>query len=220
MAHKVFLGIPCYGGKVDHRMIGSVIQSGPELARLQTSTYSILTHNFNILYAAALNERANGITHFCLAHADIVINTPGWLTKMCKLMDEHKADILSVVSPIKDKRGLTSTAQDNGTWQPERFSMTDIMNLPETFTMPGLLVNSALMLVNIWSFTSTLLRFEFKDAILHSDKGYHASVFPEDWGFSRMAWEHGLKVYATREINLEHVGTTHYSNQFAWGTEK
>lgn len=220
---KVFVGIPAYGDKVNPSLIEAMLGASPkgQLFHIQSSALSLLPHNFNVLYCNALNARAKGFTHFCLVHADVVIKTKAWLDKMLDIMERENADVLSVISPIKDKRGVTSTAVCNGTWQANKLTMREIMALSETFTHPKLLVNTAVILIDIQKPFAELAHFEFRDRIRwsNSEQKFMPEVWPEDWGYSEMAREKGARVFATREIELEHIGTHRYSNQFAWGTE-
>ena len=193
---------------------------------ISVSGFSVLTRNFNMLYAQALNQRANGTTHFCMHHEDIIPDK-FWLDRMLAIMKERDADILSVVAPLKDNRGLTSTGIDEPLpghvegWEFKRLTLTEIYNdYPATFTHPKLLINTGLMLVKLTQPWCEKLHFEFTDAIIPNPKepGKFMPVgVSEDWNFSRMAHKLGLKVYATREIPLLHFGQGKFSNG-KWGT--
>ena len=177
---QVFLGIPSYGNMVHEGLIESVrFGSARGLLRMkQTVSFSILTHNFNILFAAALTARKHGITHFALHHDDI---SPEfyWLDKMMDLMNHHGADILSAVSPIKDpKKGLTSTALDepfkdeDPRWRVRRLTLNEIhKNYEPTFTTDTLLVNSGLMLVDIRKPRVEKIAFRFENDIVQTTPG-------------------------------------------------
>lgn len=225
MAH-VFIGIPAYGGVIGEGVLSSVLQcSDPSkrvMKNIATQGYSILTRNFNSLYCEALNSRENGVTHFCLHHSDIVPE-PLWLDKMLTIMEHAEADILSVVSPIKDHRGLSSCAIDTGDpWVVKRLSLNELHDdYPATFTDPHLLVNTGLMLVNFKNPVTEKLRFEFTDGIkLDKETNKFRPVgMSEDWNFSRRANQLGLKIYSTREVRLLHFGQGKFSND-KWGTGK
>ena len=77
-------------------------------------------------------ERA--LSHWVLLHSDVVPVEENWILTLKAEMDKVKADVLSAVLPIKDSRGLTSTAPDTHQWQPRRLTMKEIMDRPATFT--------------------------------------------------------------------------------------
>lgn len=174
-----------------------------------------------MLYASALNARKDGITHFCLLHSDVVPDD-GWLDKLVALADMYKADVMSVILPIKDGRGLTSTAiETEDKWHPHRLSLKEIYDKAATFTDEKILVNSGLMLIDIRKPWAEELCFRFEDSIVKDDKGmFQSQVCPEDWLFSRDAAARGARIYATREIKAIHVGQAHYSNAFVWGLKE
>jgi GT2 family glycosyltransferase len=147
---------------------------------------------------------------------------------MVRLLQEHKADVLSVVIPIKNEKGLTSTALDVGIgdedshWRVKRLTLTEIYNDYEpTFTHEKLLVNTGLMLVDLRKPWVENVWFAFEDKIIPDPKvpgNFKAVGVSEDWFFSRRARELGAKLYATREISVLHSGTNEFSNASAWGS--
>lgn len=193
---------------------------------------SALTFNFNVGLCEALNRKINGVPldAFVMIHTDVIPESSEsddvcWLDKLYRIFEETKADILSVVIPIKDERGLTSTAIDTNRWAPRRLTMTEIMMLPPTFDGEfirkrygaNLLLNTGLfiMRLNEWA---TRVCFNIDNAILRTEKGGFQAFFePEDWKFSRWANAQGLKLWATREIPVAHVGRANFTNQGPWG---
>lgn len=226
---SVYIGIPTYDGRV-HKNLANALQKASANRFPKTTsiiTCSILTRAFNLLYAHALNERKNGTSHFCLLHDDIVPE-PLWLDKMMRLLEEHRADVLSVVIPIKSDKGLTSTALDVAVgdedphWRVKRLTLKEIYNDYEpTFTHEKLLVNTGLMLVDLRKPWVEDVWFAFEDKIIPDPKvpgNFKAVGVSEDWFFSRRARELGAKLYATREISILHAGTIEYANTSAWGS--
>ncbi len=226
---SVYIGIPTYDGRI-HKNLATALQkaSADRVSKITSIiTCSILTRGFNLLYAHALNERKNGTSHFCLLHDDIVPE-PFWLDEMMRIMEAHGADVLSVVVPIKNDKGLTSTALDVGVgdedphWRVKRLTLNEIYNDYEpTFTHEKLLVNTGLMLVDLQKPWVENVWFAFEDKIIPDPKApgnFKAVGVSEDWFFSRRARELGAKLYATREISVRHAGTTEYSNSSAWGS--
>lgn len=225
----VYLGIPTYDGRV-HKNLTTALQNAtanrhPKLTSIITS--SILTRTFNLLFAHALNERENGVTHFCLLHDDVVPE-PLWLDKMMRIMKRAEADVLSVVVPMKDERGLTSTALDfplGGSmphWNVKRLTLTEIYGHYEaTFSHEQLLLNTGLMLVDLRKPWVESVWFAFEDKIIpNPERPGHFMVVgvSEDWYFSRAARALGAKLFATREVSVTHTGSRDYSNASAWGS--
>jgi len=225
----VYIGIPTYDGRV-HKNLANALQKATANRYPKTTsiiTCSILTRAFNLLYAHALNERKNGTTHFCLLHDDVVPQ-PLWLDEMMRVMHKHQADVLSVVIPIKNEKGLTSTALDVGIgdedprWRVKRLTLREIYNeYQPTFTHEKLLVNTGLMLVDLQKPWVENVWFAFEDKIISDPKvpgDFKAVGVSEDWFFSRRARELGAKLYATREISVLHSGSADYSNSSMWGS--
>ena len=226
---NVYIGIPTYDGRVHKNLTNALQRAAMRRVSKTTSiiTCSILPRAFNLLFAHALNERRNGTTHFCLLHDDVVPQ-PLWLDEMLGLMKKHQADVLSVVIPIKNEKGLTSTALDVGIgdedphWRVKRLTLTEIYNNYEpTFTDEKLLVNTGLMLVDLSKPWVENVWFAFEDKIIPDPKvpgNFKAVGVSEDWFFSRRARELGAKLFATREVAVRHVGSADYSNASAWGS--
>jgi hypothetical protein len=236
---NAFVGIPTGAGDSMSAATANALVNASNARHnvsVRTMSGSILTCTFNSLYANALNMMDElNLKYFIMLHNDIGPIPEDWLDKLINLANEHDADILSVVSPIKSEMGLTSTAIDTDPYRPRRITMTEIQKLPGTFgakDLPenqahskcGLLINTGVMLVNLHKAASRNLFFEFNDRIIRlKNKGkeeYVAEVEPEDWNFSRKANAAGLRVFATSEIPLLHVGTLPYSNMGGWGKMK
>jgi len=235
----VMLGVPAGAvGETGIGTLGAILNT--HLARrevvLKLSASSILTHHFNSLWCAGLNSRAKDkLTHFVMLHSDIVPQNASsciWIDLLADLMKEHNLDVLSAVSPIKDKCGLTSTALDTDRWRPRRLAMAEVMQLPPTFTAQdidagrhSLLVNTGLMIVRLDRAWAEQVCFHTNDRIvkLPSKDGsnppwFMAEVESEDWQFSRWCNRNGLRIGATREIPLAHMGSCPFGNFTAWGT--
>jgi predicted O-methyltransferase YrrM len=184
----------------------------------------------NTLWIQAIEQAEAGrITHFLMQHSDIVPEML-YLDKMVAIMEKTGADVLSAIVPIKDNFGFTSTALDEpvGDWDPywrvRRLTLHEVFNkYPPTFTGDTLLLNTGLMLVDMtkeWTRDTENVYFTLEDRIKRYRGRRMAFMMPEDWGFSRMARKKGAKLYATREIKLEHYGPSAYSNAFSWGTQQ
>lgn len=226
-AARIYVALPGYGGVIGTHILRTVFSASSRgyMEKAEPSSYSFLTHNFNVLFCEALNHRKLGFTHFAMCHDDCEPER-GWLDKMVDIATERRADILSVVIPIKDEQGYTSTALDTLTvdpeWRVKRLTMTEIYRDYEpTFTHPKLLLNTGLMLVDLRKPAVEKLWFEFKNVIQKLPDGtMFPKCFPEDWQFSRMARREGLRLYATREIKVDHWGRHKYGNDKPWGTKQ
>lgn len=161
--YRIGLVCPMYDERMwsqTHNGLMMATMSGRHrVSRMQCST-SLLSHTFNTLWTQTLGRQADdqNFTHFAMLHADLAPE-PGWLDIMLDEMDRVGADVLSVHSPIKDMRGLTSTAVDvHGVLtNPRRFTLKEVLEeLPETFDAAGcgypgrpLLVNTGCLLVDL-----------------------------------------------------------------------
>jgi hypothetical protein len=201
---------------------------------------SLLARTFNNLWAHALASAEKGlVTHFAMLHADI---QPGefWLDTLMREMARVQADVVSTIVPIRDDRGLTSTAIDNpaNRWQPERrLTMSEVMQLPKTFDSKGLqdaglnphghqlLVNSGCWVCDIsrpwvlgdWT-QNRPVQFTINDRVYKCPNGqWGVDVESEDWYFSREAARWGARIVATRLVEVKHIGTQAFPNTEAWG---
>src|SRR5262245_42674275 len=109
---KVFLACPTYDGRLDAGSARGLYGSATRQHQLFISLHagSLLCQNCNALWAEALNQqRGGGSEWFAMLHGD-VDPEHCWLDRMIEIAVASGADLLSAVIPIKDKRGLTSTA--------------------------------------------------------------------------------------------------------------
>lgn len=235
---KILVGLPTYDCTNDARL--GLFLYGARRDNLsidvKTRQLSALCWCFNILWAEALNIKT--YDYFLLIHADIVPTAPmGWISKMIAEAENAKAHILSVVSPLKNKDGLTSTALETAAHMtPRRVSMTELMELPQTFKAADvakafgwsdhaeqrLLINTGCMLVDLRHKRDVFETMYFKtiDRMERRDGKFVPTFVPEDWDFSRQAIDNGLTTAATRAVRLIHRGMADYANDTAWGEMK
>jgi hypothetical protein len=224
---RPYLGIPHSGFLLPGALCASSQASrGPIIIR--ASGNSTLTHNFNSLWCDALNERkANGITHFAMAHYD-VNPEPWWIDKLLVEMDRVEADILSVILPIKDPRGLTSTGLGPiGCGGVKRLTVREVQLLPITFSIEHFPIEGFYLAVNtgLWvaridgDWPDEFPGFQVKNEIRRDPETgqFFAGFRPEDWLFSDWAHQQGLRVCATRVVSSGHWGWAEYKNDFPWG---
>lgn len=241
---RVFLGMPLYDGTLNFRAAASflVYPSRRENVEIMHATFgcSLLGRTFSVLWAQALNNVEQGLTtHFGMLHSDVAASQY-WVDTMLDELQEHNADICSAVIPIKDMKGITSTAIANPTnpWQPaRRLTMAEILRLPETFDAEdchkagfnpehaALLVNTGCWLCSLerpWWYgnpaNQTALAFRINDKLRRNVQGkLEVATEPEDWCFSREAAQYGAKIIATRKVQVEHHGSISWSNTDVWG---
>ena len=200
-------------------------------------------YNFNRAWCVALNTRKrDGWTHFAMIHSDVEPEDYGWLDLMLEEMLAVGADVLSVVLPIKDKKGTTSTAiLDEATNRIRRLTMTELQSMPRTFSgfhaasrlhdwnpeRSRLLVSSGLWICRFTEPWIEQVFFEMRDRVAkippceeYPNGRFVAINWSEDWNFSMQCYEQGLKVYSTKAVRAFHRGGYTYSNQGEWGMWK
>lgn len=223
---KVFVGVPTYKNDLHADVMFMALQATKEHQVLfSKADSSACTMMFNMLLLQALELHAQGkIDYFLLWHSDIVPEAY-FIDKMMKIMIEKKAEVLSAIVPIKDEKGLTSTALDEPVgdvplkWRPRRLTMAEIMQREPTFTDPKLLVNTGLLLIDLSTAWAKEIYFHFDDAIIWHHGKRLPVLEPEDWMFSRDARRMGCKsMWVTREVNLRHMGDSAFPNDQAWGS--
>lgn len=224
MEKNTFIAIPSHNGDVRGELIGAVVEASQgRRVCVGFHKYSKLTQNFNMLLCEAINRGEH--THFAMLHADI-FPAQGWLTRMHDIMERTGADILSVVMPLKNDKGLTSIGlceEETVPLKVKRLTMNEIYQREETFTDPHIIVNTGLMLINLkapfMSHVGRGLQFRVTDQILKLDDGrLHAYGGSEDWLFSLDARGLGAKIFVTREVSAAHIGGASWPNDHAWGT--
>lgn len=227
---KTFLGMPGYGNMTAAASRGfwrarrnmddvwQVYQNG-----------SLLACNFNALWATALNMVRDGrqVDYFAMLHDDIGPQDY-WLDMLIEEMEAKDLDILGVVAPIKDVRGMTSVALHNAgdNWHAKcRLSMHEVYALPETFTSDDvghpILLNTGCWVCRFDPSWVSKVHFTINDRIVFNTamQKYQAQTEPEDWYFSRLLHELNLKIGATRKVRLEHEGRMNFTNTKPWGTQ-
>lgn len=221
----VVLGIPTYDQRIPMLAVPPLMQ----LAKKHTLHYmpvsaSLLAFGHNLCLANALAVK--DADWYINLHSDIVPEPDG-LTKLIEIAERENADVVSVISPIKDGRGLTSTgvgSKDDDWISVRRFTMKQVMNeLPPTFGQdrvePGvLMINTGCLLINLKSPWVRKACFTVRDRMVESENGIlHPIILPEDWGFSHDCYRWGAKVFATREVFITHHGHSSFPNNQAWG---
>jgi Fe-S-cluster containining protein/ribosome modulation factor len=167
------------------------------------------------------------ITHFVMVHSDVIPEPGRWLQDLLEEKKRVNADILSVVIPLKDEHGMTSTGVMKwDTTEIKKLSMRETMALPETFTARDaggdcLLVNTGLWICDITKPWARKVCFRIYDTILEDNDGFTKAVaVGEDWLLGMDAYRLGLRVFATRKIKVTHQGSFRYPNFVDFGTHE
>jgi hypothetical protein len=224
---RVLVGMPGYQGLTPEAACGffGCTKGGVEVRRRMQTRSALLAHNHNLLWCEALNGRRGGVTHFAMQHSDVEPEA-GWLDTLLAELDRTGLDVVGVPVPLKDERGLTSTAvdrTDGDTWRPQRrLTMAEVYDLPETFTSDDvggpLLLNTGLWVCRLNEWAEDVC-FTIRDAIGEDPDGkFTPLVEPEDWHLSRQFHALGLKVGCTRKVRLAHRGPVPFPNTHAWGS--
>lgn len=127
MKDTVYIACPTYNGEVRQETATRIMKQAtvlPNIIKIHGS--SALTMNCNQMWAEALDMRDKfrkdvlertdlpddkkyNLKWFAMCHADIVPEEM-WVDKLIKIADERGLDMLSAVVPIKDTKGISSTA--------------------------------------------------------------------------------------------------------------
>ncbi len=198
------------GRRLNSRALIQLKEAGFQIA---DPAISLLTLAFNECYAYALNA---GASHFLLLHADVVPVTPNWPRALVEIAEGR--GVVSTVLPIKASGGLTSTAlETEDPWTPRRLTLEEVQGRPSTWTEPGLLVNTGLMVVDLRQSFARRVHFATHDRLVNEGGTWVARAQPEDYDFSRQVRSEGGTVWATREIMALHVGTESWPNWIQQG---
>lgn len=228
-APSIYFAIPS-GGSVNSVALPSIIMPTRHLVKVMPMRSA--AGNYNHLWCNALNSRkVLNLTHFAMHHADIGA-PPFWLDFLISELERYQADVISAVVPIKDTRGLTSTAvRNNKTRHIRRITITELKDLPPTFglkDLPWANEDDALLLNNaLWvcRFTEPWVEevcFHFNEFnIKRPDGQFQAGFFSEDWEFSEWCTVKGLKLMATHKLPIIHEGRADYvCDGSIWGDWK
>ncbi len=234
---NLLVGVPTYDGRIDFQVHGKIYEelAGRKEYAVACWQSSLLAQAFNSLYCAALNARPE-CRYFLLWHSDVRVIPKNFIDGMVAELERLKAGCLSVLIPIKDERGITSSGlifKNAGSLRRRRLTMKEAAGLPETFSArelatlwnvpsansPCLLANTGLMLIDISSKWADKLYFTIRDKIIRGKDGkFEPIVESEDWWISRQLQKFGSSVYVTRKFQALHRGACSYTNQGVWGS--
>lgn len=189
---------------------------------------SLLAHTFNIGVTHCLNERYE---YFAMLHGDVAPKD-GWLDDLLDILDAGKCDVIHAVAPIKDGRGLTSTAVaywDDQFEPVRRLTTTELKQLPNTFTIEDvrehidarakrLLPNTGCMCFRADTWFRKFPGFTINDRVATVDNSeWSIDVMPEDWNFGHWCGRNYISVGGVAELGLRHYGRWEFTNTTAYG---
>lgn len=240
---KTFIGVPTYNGQMEIGTAAAIMRATSNHdVHVSMNAGSALALGFNRLLCEAMNRRAagEGITHFCLLHADLFPEDGDWLGILHNELANSGREAISAVVPIKDERGLTSTGTSIGTsidsLRVRRLTLREVDQLPQTFGLSAvmaagfgpeggeasdttLLINTGLLLIDLSAPWITEVSFGMTDTILVFPNGQRVAAFdPEDWRLSKMMRVAKARYGATRAVKVRHVGRMEFPNYGGWGT--
>jgi len=207
-----------------------VMSSSKHQMTFMPSEFGDIPHNFNMGWCAALNlQQERGFTHWAMIHSDIR-TSPYWLDTLIGEMDRVNADIMTTIIAIKDWRGLTTTGiRHFGLWGSRRYTMREIFQLPETFSIEDTDEPTEILAINTGCWVCRFPRagwpwkfpgFKNEHRIVWR-KGQATPEFDsEDWFFSEWAASQGLRVFATRKAEVFHIGRQEFGNNAIWGMQQ
>src|SRR5262249_19012890 len=162
-------------------------------------------------------------------HSDVEPE-PFWIDKLIAEAERHQADVMTAVIPIKNEKGLTSTAISHPTDDCRAFfrmTMSQVRHpgFPTTFDRdtaldalaalpPGLrmvaprpanlLCNTGCMVCRLgrpWC-DPTKVFFDEISSFVRINGQWTPIIRSEDWFFSAKAAQHGAKVMATTNLKI------------------
>lgn len=245
---NAFLACPTYDSTINAGTSAAIWCRASKAHSINVSIMgqSLLAKNFNELWCEALNQRTpRNLKYFAMLHADIQ-PADWWLDSMIEELEKHDADIISGVVPIKDNRGVTSTAIANPLDQYQVFTRLTLRqclhpSFPTTFTVndacdaleklpedlrvtdvprKALLINTGMWVCRFDRPWAEKLHFEIRDKIVKEKGLFRAKNLPEDWNFSYQLLANNLKVMATTAVKCIHFGVAQYGTTAVWGDEK
>lgn len=224
---SVLVSIPSRGHIKDLTAISLLKMGKTPIFQVSLRSTSILTFTFNSLWVNALNHRGK-FDYFVMLHDDVEPIEDGWLDVLVAEYEKNLPDILSVVLPIKDNRGLTSTAfMDPKTRRQERLTMTQACQYPTTFSGDAfqtrwvVMPNTGLWICDFRKPWVEKICFTNRDRIFRDQNGtWYAQAYGEDWDLGGQCEAMGLKVMATTAVKAMHHGEFAYPNFTPFGTLK
>ncbi len=220
---NIFLALPNYGHFEPQSIFTIIGATKKHNIRIFSHTSSLLVDSFNTCWCEMLNTK--DMDYFVMLHAD-VITEGAWIDTLIDELEKNKLDVLSVVLPLKDEKGITSTGILSKDDQVTRLTLKEVHSLPVTFTAKEtpyegtLLVNTGMWIAKSGDWMKDFDGFRAHSQIILKDGKYETVNSPEDWDMSVVFNGFGLKVAATTLVKAGHVGKKSYPNYEIYGQER
>lgn len=240
---KIFIGVPIHGGSVSAPTANSIVSAASGLQheiQFQIVGLSLLARGFNTLFCSAYKR---DFDYFILLHSDIGVysNIPGtsWADILVNRLRQLEMASVSVVSPIKNEQGVTSTAlqlHKNNPYGMRRITVKELEKLPpqcilkedvcKLFNVPQeeagpLLINTGVLCMDLKNVDWFGLRwpgFHIEDCIAWNKQGVpDPYTTPEDWNLSRWLDRKKLSYCAISDLQINHLGSKSFTNFGNWG---
>ena len=229
---RVLLVQPAYG-KIEpesyHSAQLATKRKGDVSVGIMRPCASLLAHAFNLGAAYCLNQKYE---YFAMLHGDISAKD-GWIDTLLDTLDTG-VDVVHAVAPIKDHRGLTSTAiafWDDQFEPVRRLTVSELTKLPEVFTITDvqqnidpnakrLLPNTGCLCFRADTWFKRFPGFTINDQLATMDGNEWAvDVMPEDWNFGHWCGRNFLTVAGVTNVDLRHYGRWSFTTSAKYGWE-
>ena len=220
----IFLSLPNYGQYEPQSLFTILGASKKHDVKIFSHTSSMLVDSFNTCWCEMLNTP--DVEYFAMLHADVITEGP-WLDTLVDELEAMELDVLSVVLPLKDEKGITSTGILSGDEQVTRLTLSEVSSLSDTFDADDigeslgyegtLLVNTGMWVAKVGDWMKKFDGFRAHSQIVKKNGLYETLNSPEDWDFSVWCSENGVKVAATSLIKAGHVGKKTWRNDQVYG---
>lgn len=202
---SLFVGLPSLdGGRVNALALAEIAARRPGAVFVERMGCFIAA-NRNDIWCDALNAVPRPDRLLWL-DADVLPDPlEGFLGLLEREMERVGASILGVPVAMKTRRQDTSTAIDGD--PVRRLSLQELLCKPTTWTHPGLLLATGLVLVDFTGDWVENVSFSTNDGIRKGADGAFRTVNEsEDYRWCRDARALGASVWTTRVVGTAHVG--------------
>jgi hypothetical protein len=221
---SVFLAVPNRGSIAEGTAV-ALARMGATPVQVCFRSTSVLTLTFNSLWAEALNSRGT-FDYFVMLHDDVEPANAGWVDHLVSLFESDEIrgkGVLSVMLPIKDDRGLTSTAVVD----PTTRTMTRVTTTEANSPSHGAVLGTVLPNTGLWicDFTKPWVEkicFTNRDRVFKCPESgqWVAQAYSEDWDFGMQCYALGVPVAVTSKVHCFHKGEFKYPNFVGFGKLK
>jgi hypothetical protein len=244
---NVLLGCPLYDDRLGSGPSKAFWREASQKHQIAETlpTGSVIDSNCTKIWCDALNNR-DQVLYMAILHSDV---TPEawWVDKLIEQAELHGADFVSALVPVKNLRGVYSTAismpdgkhhfrrltrkQAQHPDFPTTFGVeeaTDALErLPEPLRVSNvprggfLFANTACMVCRVDRPWAEKVLFCNEVTLERRNDGFmYPYNISEDWYFTRAVAQHGGRVMATRAVAVGHAGSMEYTSDGDWGQDQ